>query len=292
MLKSKFIFIFLGFVLASCSSTPKTETAKDDSAKGQETWEAEPTPMPEGAPASEGKSKEESKTAAAAVPATRDPWADLSAATKTQSDEAVKKAAERILARLPDDARALNALALVNLHKNKYDLAVYLLGHAIQKNPTRSELHSNLGIVELARHENHAAIQAFRKALELNSEDGVAAANLGGIYVSERDYTKAAIVLETAMRRGPRDAKMLSNYGIAMAATGHDDKALAAYSEALKQSPNSREVMLNQAILLVDHLGRFKDGLEIINRLKFLGPPPESRERLSLLENKAQAGVK
>lgn len=273
----------LWLVLVGCSSAPKSEDSSTANS---------PAPWEQPAAASETKKAAPAPTASSGSSRGRDPWAELNSALKMQDEDKIRSLSQEILSQVPQDEKALNSLAMTHYKKGQFDLAAYLLGKAIAKNPNSGALHSNLGLVELARNEKSAAIKSYRKAIELNPNDGVASANLGSIYIQEKDFVKAAVVLETAYRRGPRDLKTLNNYGIALAGTGKYERALTIYQEALKENANSREVLMNQAITLVDGLGRFREGLEVINRLKFIGPPSESRERLSSLENKAKAGVK
>ena len=286
MNKTLLLFIAVSLMTA-CSSKPKTDTPAEPVA-ADDVWDKG------GSPAASTPMAEPARVAPTPAPLARgeDPWAELNAAIKSQNEESIRAAAEKIVTRVPNDDRALNALAMVHYRKGQFDHAIYLLDRAIGAHPKKAELYSNVGLVQLAKNERNDAVKSFRKAVELNADDGVSNANLGAIYVAEKDYHKAAVVLETAYKRGPRDPKTLNNYGISLAATGKGDKAKSVYEEALKDSSNNREVMLNYAILLVDHLGQTKEGLDVINRLKFLGPGSESRERLSILENKAKAGVK
>lgn len=278
-------------LIAACSSAPKSEDAKTETAvaaTGPAPWEKES--------AAQASAPADNQPAPEAPPKSlapgEDPWANLNAAIKTQSEDQIRTSAERILGRVANDDRALNALAMLSYKKGQFDYAIYLLDKAIGAHPNKSELYSNVGLVQMAQNHRAEAVKSFRKAVELSPDDGVASANLGSLYIAEKDYNKAAIVLETSYKRGPRDAKTLNNFGVALAATGKGDRAKSIYEEALKENSNNREVMLNYAILLVDGLGQPKEGLDVINRLKFLGPPAESRERLSALENKAKAGVK
>lgn len=267
--------------LAACSSAP-VEDGPTDAGKN-DTWDEPAAEPAKPSRPSAGDSKAESRGGS---------HAELSEAVKAQSDSRILTAAEKLLWQSPEDDRALNAAAMVHYKQGRLDLASYLLGKAVGKHPRKSELHGNLGLIETARGNKGEAIAHYRKAIELNPDDSVSAANLGALYVEARDYAKALVVLEIAHRRGFRDSRVLNNYGIALAAAGKHEKALDIYDEALKENANSREALLNKAIVLVEHLDRAKEGLEVINRLKFVGAPSESRERLSLLENKANAGVR
>lgn len=281
----KFIFLFL--ILAGCSSSTVKET---------KTTDAEVTSGPEVVstveePTTVATTKvEEPERPVVAPPPSQ--YAALNEAIKAQNDERIYQAATQILSQSPNDGRALNSLAMYHYKKSRFDLSRYLLNKGIGANPKMSELHSNMGIVQLAQNERRDAIKSFRRALEVNGADAVAAANLGAIYTQDRDYNKAVIVLETAYKRGVRDVRVLNNYGIALAATGKFDRAESLYQTVLKEDSNNKEALYNYATLLIDYMGKYQDGLEQINRLKFVGGPSEVRNRIIALENKAKAGIK
>lgn len=256
---------------ASGSSSSSKESVKTDRSSIKE------EPMKYDAPS--GSSSEEQ-------------YENLNRAVKTQSDDDISKASSRILLQNPKDVRALNALALVNYKKGRFDTALYLLNKAIAQNTNSSEVHSNLGLVYLATNERREAIRAFKKALEINSQDGVAAANLGSIYAQEKDFNKAVIALEIAYKRGFRDAKVSNNYALSLVATGKKVEAESIYKNLIKENSSNKEVLFNYIVFLVDHEQRYKEAIEYINRLKFVGVPSESRNRIIALENKAKAGLK
>lgn len=281
--------ILVGFsvlVAAGCATSPVNET-DGDVTPPPKIAEA-PKQIEEPAPVE--RVKEE--PVRPAIPPAPSQYAALNEAIKSQSDERIYQSSTQILAQAPNDARALNALAMYHYKRGRFDLCRFLLGKAISSSPKMAELYSNLGVVQLAQGERREAIKSFRKALTINEDEAVAAANLGAIYVQERDYGKANVVLETAYSEGVRDPRVLNNYGIALTAQGKYDKAADLYKAALKDNSNNKEVLLNYAILLVDHMQKYQDGLELINRLKFVGGPADSRNRIIALENKAKAGLK
>ena len=285
----KIIFVLTLLSLAACSSSPsKIEVADSPLQTGDTSGNrAESMPIPK-----EDASDEIIKEKVVAPPAPQSQYDALNDSIKAQNDEKIYTTASQILSQTPTDLKALNAMAMFNYKKGRFDVAKYLLSKGTSYHKNSSELYSNLGIVLLAQNERREAIKAFRKALTLNSNDQVASANLGAIYVQEKDYAKAAIALETAYSRGLRDAKILNNFGIALAATHKYERAEDVYKAALKDQSNSKEVLLNYAILLIDNMGKMNEGLEVINRLKFVGLSSESRNRINALENKAKAGVK
>ncbi len=213
-------------------------------------------------------------------------------AIKSQNDEQIFRVSGQLLTQNPNDVRALNAMAMYYFKKGKVDAAKYLLNKALVANPNAGEVYSNMGLIYLANNERREAIKSFHRALDINANDGVAAANAGAIYVAERDYGKAASVLSVAYNHGIRDAKTLNNYGVSLTAVQKFDEAASVFQAAMKEQNNNREILLNYAILLIDHMNKHKDGVEVLNRLKFIGPPSESRNRIIALENKAKAGLK
>lgn len=272
----------LALVIAGCSSAP----VKDDDFSQEEIVEDVTTPTATSTPAPQEEApKRQDK------PATKQQQSKMDEAIKAQSDERVYAAATEILAQNSRDTKALNALAMYHYKRKRYDLSQYLLNQALNVSKD-SALYSNLGLVQLALGENRLAVNSFRSALKANPKDGVAASNLGAIYVRDRDFTKALVVLETAYKYGPKDIRTANNYAIALTAGKKYSDANGIYKSILKQENNNSEVLYNYATLLIDHMKQYNDGLEIINRLKFVGGPEDTRNRIIALENKAKAGLK
>lgn len=290
-INSALILLALYSALTACSSSPSKETAANDGidlgvSEAPVVQKEEPAPAE--IPASPVVEPEKPK----APPPAPSQYAALNEAIKAQSEERIYSAATQILTQSPNDVKALNALSMYHYKKGRFDLSHYLINKAITASPKTAELYSNLGIVQLAQSERRDAVKSFRKALSINNEDPVAAANLGTIYAQDKDYTKAAVVLETAYRKGVRDPRVLNNYAISLGANGQNEKAQEIYKNILKDGSNNKEAMYNYAILLVDRMGKYQEGLDLINRLKFVGGPADTRNNIIALETKAKAGLK
>lgn len=284
----KLILVLLQIALVACSSTSEQSTTTSEGGN-------EPLPQIENeAPAArqakaEVPAESEARVAPVSVPSSM--YSSLNDAIKNQNDDTIQRFSTEILTQNPKDVRALNAMALVYYKKGRMDAAQFLFNKAIAANPTSSELHSNLGLVYLAKNERREALKSFRKALEINSRDHIAAANAGSIYAQEKDYNKAALALEIPIKRGTKDVKILNNYANALVATGRVKEAAEIFEKIIKDNPSNREAMLNHAILLIENMQKNKEGLDLLNRLKFVGAPQDSRELIKSLENKAKAGL-
>ncbi len=292
----KYVVMLILFTLAGCSSNPpKKENSASSGISADSSLEVKASTSAElnlekedvTSPAVE---KEKPKVV---VPVQASQYEAINEAVRNQNDDKLFTAATQILTQTPTDVRALNAMAMYNYKKGRFDAAKYLLNKAISVNPRASELYSNLGIVQLALKERREATKSLRRAIELNASDGVAAANLGAIYVQEKDFQKGLMAMEIAYKnKNIRDVKVLNNYGLALAGTRQFEKAAEIYQTALKDGTNNKEVLLNYSILLIEDQAKFTEGLDVLNRLKFVGVSPESRNRINALENKAKAGVK
>lgn len=274
-------------ILMGCSSGPKAgdkdapEADYSDlstSPAGESRSETEPKPVE--------ASHEKPKTTSSADSE------ELSEAIKTNNEEAIYRSSIQILSKNAGDVRALNALGLYHYRKNHWSAAQMMFGKALKLSPNNSELHNNLGLVLLAQKEQREAIKEFRKALEINPNDANAASNIGSIYVEEKDYTKALVASEIAYRKNSKDQRVLNNYAIALTAAGKFPEAKDIYRQAMRLNENNKDVMFNYAFLLIEKLNQNQEGLDLLNKVKFLGTTPEVRNKINVLENKAKAGIK
>ncbi|MBC7421777.1 MAG: tetratricopeptide repeat protein [Bdellovibrio sp.] len=273
----KLLFLTALIYLSACSTSSKKEV---ESAEAEDTAVTDTKPV--------GQDDVEIKKDA---PIASSMYAALNESIKQQNDEQIQKASGEILTQNPKDLRALNSLALVYYKRGRFEAAQYLLNKALSANPKSSEVYGNLGTVMLAKGDRREAVKMFRKALEINPDDSLVGANLGAIYVQEKDYNKALLALEIPVRKGMKDQKVLNNYAISLVAKARPKEAAEIYEKILKENPANKEVMLNFAILQIDELKKYKQGLDLLNRLKFVGPPSESRQVIKELEIKAKAGL-
>ena len=288
MIKLTLKILLTAILVSSCSSAPKTagEEAIDDGAVKPE--KPAETKMVEMKPAD---AKAEAPAAPVAEP--KDPRYDaLNSAVASGNDDRVKNISIELLQTNSKDVKALNSLAMYHFKKGNHEASIMLLNKVLTINPKSSTAYNNLGMISLARGEKRDAIENFKKALEFDSDNYSAGINLGSIYIKEKDYNKVILSLENAVDDKKADVNSMNNYAIALAATGKPQDAERIYQEILKDSPSNKNVMLNLAIVLIEKLNKPSEGLDLINRLKFVGSDIESRQVIKDLENKAKAGLK
>jgi len=278
MKQQRVIFGFLIF-LAGCSSAPKNSTANATKGKAVEAASSPAQILP-------------ARTETAPPPATATPTSGLQEAIRNGSDEGILRSGSEVLGSNPTDPTALNAMGLAELRKGRALAAQYFFDKAIAANPQVSAVHNNLALAFLAQQKEREAIRELRKAVEINPHNFEAAGNLGSLYLGHRDFRRAYVFFEMGFPSSPKDVKWLQSYAITSAWIGKLEQAESLYKQALSQSSSQREVLFNYAIFKVEYAHKYQEGLELIDRIKVLGPTESERNALNLLENRAKAGLK
>jgi Tfp pilus assembly protein PilF len=276
-----FCLMFCGLAFVACSSKPTAQEVGETSSLPETPAQEIETPTP--------PTKNEPKRVEKIEPSN---YQGLSEAIRSQNDEAIYRSATRLLSQNPNDAKVQNALGLYHYKKGRFQAAQYFFSKALKTTPNAADLHNNLGLSLLAQDEKREAIVSLKRAVELDPTNASAAINLSSIYLAEKDYQKALVPLEMTVRKGTKDFRLLNNYGVALAGTGKYTQAKGQYQAALSVNSSAKDVMLNLAILYIDQLKSYQEGMDLLSKVKFLGPPEGSRNRITALENKARAGAK
>ena len=219
------------------------------------------------------------------------PRSVLSDAIKSNNNEEVARVCFSLLSVNSKDIYALNALAVIYYKRGEFTAAQMMLERALKENSKSSDLYNNMGLVKLGMNESREAIKYFRKALTYNPNDSIAAANIGALYLREKEYGKGLIAMEIAAAK-LKDNRVMMNYAIALVANRTFEKAEGIYQFLLRNTTSDLDIMFNYSILLIDHLGKNQEGLDLVNKVKFLGPSSEMKNKIVSLENKAKAGLK
>lgn len=219
-------------------------------------------------------------------------YAVLEKAIFAKNDEKIREISLELLQINKTDYKALNALAMFHYNNRQTDAAVLLLKRAIAVNPKTSTAYNNLGLVALLENKKSEALRMFRKAIELDSKNYFAAANSAAIYAQEKDYQKVIFSFEKFSNSEKMNVDSLNNYAISLSAVGKNKEAAEVFERNFKKNSDSKIIMQNYAIFLIEKQAKYKEGLDLLNRLKFVGVEKESRQVIKNLESKAKAGLK
>jgi len=167
---------------------------------------------------------------------------------------------QRILAKAPDHAEALNMLGVLNFQLGKGELALELIEKSITLAPSSADYYVNLGYVLVFQDKLDRAIEAYRKALALKPELFEAHYSLG-LALFRSGQPEAAIgEYRLALALRPQDFAALHNLGIALRQFGRLDESVTALKQALAIQPDNCDALNNVAIAL-QNLGRFDDSV-------------------------------
>jgi tetratricopeptide (TPR) repeat protein len=221
----------------------------------------------------------------------------LQEAKTRKNEEALIRAASRILGVDSKHVVALNTLALFYYEQGKLGLAKIILSRALKDHADVAALHNNLGIIYLAENKQRLAIGEFKKALDLESSQRIAAANLGSIFLEYRDYERAMRPLEAGYRATrselksgtPYAVEVANNYAVALSGLGKFDDAKEIYGEIAAGSARHPTVLLNYAILLIEKMKNYKEGGKLLSRIKFAVDDGKALRKVEELEAKMRA---
>ena len=234
--------------------------------------------------------------AMAQVPPNKKPeggYKALSQAVRAGNAKGVTDETSRILVANPNDAVALNALALMYVRRAKPGAAKLVHNRALEKNAGVAALYNNLGVILLEEGDVPAATIQFKKALKAESGHIEANGNLGAIYASGGDYEKARPLLETAYKANRTNLAYANNYAISLRVLKDYEGAKRIYEENLKKDARDLPTLLNYAILLIDYMNKPKEGLDVVYKVQFMDSDRKDvQAKVIALEKKAKSEVK
>ncbi|MBY0384837.1 hypothetical protein K2X05_06725, partial [bacterium] len=131
---------------------------------------------------SSAKETESASVAAPVVQTSPKALSELSKAFQSKNQKELFNIAGQILSQNPNDAQALNALALHHIQKGEWGAARLLLERALEKNKDVAGLYNNLGVIDLREESLESAYLNFKTAYSKDSRNSNVLNNLGSIY--------------------------------------------------------------------------------------------------------------
>jgi Flp pilus assembly protein TadD len=138
----------------------------------------------------------------------------------------------------PDQAGALNALAILHSMAGSADTGLVYAQRAYAASPDDANIVNNLGVAYLRSAEFAQAEQAFRAAILLNPSDAALYNNLGLALGRQQRYDEAA----AAFRRYGDEAAVQNNLGYVRHLNGDQESAIR-HLEAAYESVSTEERM-------------------------------------------------
>ncbi len=273
--------ILAAYLLSGCSSTG-TKQRQEDSKTSSSKMDDDPL-VEGGSPSSSNSSSGPSTAVAETGPSKKELYDSIQISLGSGEDSVVEKSVANLLSQDQGDAKALNSLALYHMSKGRSHLGKMILRSILEKDSKNSAALNNLGVIYSQQGDRRQATESFRKALIANPNYPVASANLGSIFAAGKDYEKAKQFLAIAYKGGIKDLAVLNNYATALMAD-NDSNAEDIFKEALQIGASDAVVSFNYALFLTYIKKDYKQAGEIIDKIRFMGVPPQKKAALVKME--------
>lgn len=162
----------------------------------------------------------------------------------------------QVLAAQADHAEAWHHLGIIATQAGRPELAIAMIGRALELNPLDPVSHSNLGNAQIKLGDSEAAISSYRRALKLHPQFAEASNNLGNALREQGRCEEAVDAYSNALAIKPDYAEANYNLGNLFREQGRFEEAIAAYRRALELRPGDAKVLNNLGGVLAenDHL--------------------------------------
>ncbi len=170
-------------------------------------------------------------------------------AGELQGAEAILR---QVLQRQPRNAYAVHLLGVIAHHAGRAELALELIGKAIEILPTNAQFHTNRGEMCRMLKRLDEAITHGEQAVRLDPKNATAHSNLGIAYYDKKDYQRAAACQEKALELSPALLQAMNNLGSIQRELKDKEGAIAYYRQVLEIDPDFHEARNNMAAVLAE----------------------------------------
>jgi tetratricopeptide (TPR) repeat protein len=159
---------------------------------------------------------------------------------------------QQVLAAIPGHGDALHLLGVIAYQSNRPEMAIELIGQAIEHNGNIASYHTSCGLALQSLRRLGEALDNHDRALALD-RDNVEALNNRGLVLQELErFDEALESYDRALAVRPDFAKALNNRGNALRALERLEEAVASYDRALALDPRLVETSYNRGEALRD----------------------------------------
>ena len=146
----------------------------------------------------------------------------------------------------PRNADAIHLLGVIAYQSRKFQIAVDLIGHAIEINPDVASYYSNRGNALQELNQFDAALASYDKAIELKPDYAEGYYNQGNTLQVLKQFEAAIVSYEKAIKLKPDYAEGYYNHGNVLKVLNQFDAALISYNKAIELKPGYAEAYFNR----------------------------------------------
>ncbi|WP_291995365.1 tetratricopeptide repeat protein [Candidatus Accumulibacter sp. ACC003] len=153
-------------------------------------------------------------------------------------------AARRILGGRPTHSLALKAVGFALIGQGRYDEALPIVSHAIERTPDDPELHNNLGIVLSSLMRWDESIKCFAHSIELKAGDPEVLKNYGVALARMHKFGEAVPYFLKAIDCHPGDyLEAIEQLAGALLSSNRNDEAWVCLNELWKNDPGNAAIL-------------------------------------------------
>ena len=170
-------------------------------------------------------------------------------AGQLQSAEGILR---QVMQKQPNHPFALHLMGIIAHRAGRAELAIELIGKAIDILPNNAQFHTNIG--EMHRMLKHLdnAIRHGEQATRLEPNNATALSNLGIAWYDNKDYERAAACQNKALEINPNLPQALNNLGSIQRELKDKEGAIAYYRKVLAIAPDYLEARNNLGAVLTE----------------------------------------
>jgi Flp pilus assembly protein TadD len=175
------------------------------------------------------------------------------------------------LQRNPSSSMAHNNLGNLLLRKGQTDEAIVHYQKSLSIEPNDAEPHSNLGAALLQTRRTNEGIVEFRRAVELAPNQAGCWFNLGSILLQNGQADQAATNLQRAVELNPKLASAQYRLALALLQKGRLEEAITHLQAAVRIDPNYAGSQYNLGSALLQK-GRVEEAIDHLQKALLLDP--------------------
>ncbi len=172
---------------------------------------------------------------------------------------------QRLIVDQPDNAEALNLMAVLALALNNFEAAAAMAERAVASAPEMAAYHGVLGMAYAGLDNFGAAENAFRQALDMSPYDAEMRRNFGDFLRRTGRLREAVDELRRAVEADPDFVSGYSALGRSLMDAGRLDEAGDAYERAIELAPQAFSGYQNLGVLRVEQ-DRHEEALEAFSQ--------------------------
>jgi len=163
--------------------------------------------------------------------------AEAERATRDGRMEDAEKALRELLAKDPNNARALRMLGGIALEANRYKAARRLLERAVELAPGVAMSWNDLANLHLKKDRYDEALESVQRAIDIDPDFAHSYVVKGNILTRAQRHEDSLLAYQQGLEVSPQNVGALSGMGHVLKTIGRQEEAIAAFRKCIQANP-------------------------------------------------------